>query len=64
MGSNPTPSTKFVVKNTGDIAQLGEQLPCTQPVAGSMPVISTMNYKVTTKKSVSTISGVRIDFAT
>ena len=27
----------------GDIAQLGERLPCTQEVAGSIPTISTKN---------------------
>jgi hypothetical protein len=28
-------------KEFGDVAQLGERLPCTQDVAGSTPVIST-----------------------
>ena len=29
----------------GDVAQLGERLPCTQEVAGSSPVVSTTNLK-------------------
>ena len=29
-------------QNNGDVAQLGEQLPCTHQVAGSTPVISTI----------------------
>ncbi len=28
----------------GDIAQLGERLPCTQEVSGSIPLISTKSY--------------------
>lgn len=34
---NPARDARF----HGGVAQLGEQLPCTQPVAGSMPVTST-----------------------
>ena len=30
-----------MIKRNGDVAQLGEQLPCTHQVAGSTPVIST-----------------------
>ena len=29
----------------GDVAQLGERLPCKQEVAGSIPTISTTNSK-------------------
>ena len=29
-------------KYCGDIAQLGERLPCTQEVSGSIPLISTI----------------------
>ena len=29
-------------RNNGDVAQLGEQLPCTHQAAGSTPVISTI----------------------
>ena len=37
-GSNPVfPTTKTY----GDIAQLGERLPCTQEVRGSIPLVST-----------------------
>ena len=32
---------KPTVNKNGDVAQLGEHLPCTQGVAGSSPVIST-----------------------
>ena len=28
----------------GDIAQLGERLPCTQEVSGSIPLISTNHH--------------------
>jgi hypothetical protein len=37
----PEPVTGNIL---GGVAQLEEQLPCTQPVAGSMPVTSTKNY--------------------
>ena len=32
------------VEKFGDVAQLGEHLPCTQRVAGSIPVISTIFF--------------------
>ena len=32
------------LREFGDIAQLGERLPCTQEVTGSIPVISTNNF--------------------
>ena len=35
---------KFFV-DIGGVAQLGEHLPCTQGVAGSIPVISTIFFK-------------------
>ena len=31
-----------IIKRYGDVAQLGEQLPCTHQAAGSTPVISTI----------------------
>lgn len=40
-GSNPSMS----IETKGDIAHLGERLICTQKVAGSSPVISTMKCK-------------------
>ena len=33
----------------GGVAQLGEHLPCTQGVAGSIPVISTIKISLTIK---------------
>ena len=39
-GSTPLRPTRFE-REYGDIAQLGERLPCTQEVTGSSPVIST-----------------------
>jgi hypothetical protein len=38
-----TKATKYAVKisSTGAIAQLGERLPCTQEVSGSIPLSST-----------------------
>ena len=33
------------MKIEGDIAQLGERLPCKQEVAGSIPTISTIEIK-------------------
>ena len=35
---------KAGVEIIGDIAQLGERLPCKQEVAGSIPTISTIAY--------------------
>ena len=38
-GSNPCLSASFVF--IGDVAQLGERLPCKQRVVGSKPIVST-----------------------
>ena len=32
--------------NNGAIAQLGERLPCTQEVSGSIPLSSTINFLI------------------
>ena len=37
----PGAAEPYRVQTKGDVAQMGEHLPCTQKVAGSMPVIST-----------------------
>ncbi len=36
---------KIKEQRAGDIAQLGERLPCKQEVAGSIPTISTIEIK-------------------
>ena len=40
-GSNPVFPTIKKEKENGDLAQLGERLPCTQEVRGSIPLVST-----------------------
>ena len=40
-GSTPLRPTRHMKRVSGDIAQLGERLLCTQEVTGSSPVIST-----------------------
>ena len=42
-GSNPV----FRSNNVGGLAQLGERLPCTQEVSGSIPLVSTIIHTIT-----------------
>jgi hypothetical protein len=45
-GSNPVFPTIITNKLFGALAQLGERLPCTQEVSGSIPLSSTISENV------------------